>query len=58
MQALALRWLIDASRKEKIKCQIKYLMRSLMPIRTEVQQSKKEDTQNGRVNKAFAHFRW
>ena len=59
-QALALRWLIDASRKKKIKiCQIKFLTRFMMLIKIGVQQLKKEDTHKmAESNKAFAHFRW
>jgi small subunit ribosomal protein S7 len=41
-QALALRWLVDASRKRKDKkCQIKYLMKYMMLIKTEDQQLRK-----------------
>ena len=42
-QALALRWLVDAHEKEKIKiCLTKFLMKFMMHIKTEVQQSRKK----------------
>ena len=60
-QALALRWLIDATRKRKNKTMSeKFLMKFMMLLKIKVQQLKKrEDTHKmAESNKAFAHFRW
>ena len=60
-QALALRWLIDASRKRKNKTMSDKLFKELMDAYQKRGSAikKKEDTHKmAESNKAFAHFRW
>ena len=60
-QALALRWLIDASRKRKDKTMSDKLFNEIFDAYNNRGSSikKKEDTHKmAESNKAFAHFRW
>ena len=60
-QALALRWLLDASRKRKNKTMAEKLSFELLDASQKKGSAikKKEDTQKmAESNKAFAHFRW
>ena len=60
-QALALRWLIDASRKRKNKTMSDKLINELMDASQKKGSAikKREDTHKmAESNKAFAHFRW
>ena len=60
-QALALRWLIDASRKRKNKTMSDKLLNELMDASQNKGSAikKREDTHKmAESNKAFAHFRW
>ena len=60
-QALALRWLLDASRKRKNKTMAEKLFYELMDASQNKGSAvkKKEDTHKmAESNKAFAHFRW
>ena len=60
-QALALRWLIDASRKRKDKKMSDKLLNELMDASQNKGSAikKREDTHKmAESNKAFAHFRW
>ena len=60
-QALALRWLLDASRKRKNKTMAEKLSFELLDAsqRKGSAIKKKEDTHKmAESNKAFAHFRW
>ena len=60
-QALALRWLIDASRKRKDKNMSDKLINELMDAYQKKGSAikKREDTHKmAESNKAFAHFRW
>mgnify|MGYP001489985987 CR=1 FL=1 len=60
-QALALRWLIDASRKRKNKSMSEKLFYEIMDASQNKGSAvkKKEDTHKmAESNKAFAHFRW
>ena len=60
-QALALRWLLDASRKRKNKTMAEKLSFELLDAsqRKGSAMKKKEDTHKmAESNKAFAHFRW
>ena len=60
-QALALRWLIDASRKRKDKTMSDKLFNEIFDAYNKRGSSikKKEDTHKmAESNKAFAHFRW
>jgi len=60
-QALALRWLLDASRKRKNKSMSEKLYYEIMDAsqRKGSAVKKKEDTHKmAESNKAFAHFRW
>ena len=60
-QALALRWLIDASRKRKDKTMSDKLFNEIFDAYNNKGASikKKEDTHKmAESNKAFAHFRW
>ena len=60
-QALALRWLIDASRKRKDKTMSDKLFNEIFDAYNNKGSSikKKEDTHKmAESNKAFAHFRW
>ena len=60
-QALALRWLIDASRKRKDKSMSDKLFNEIFDAYNNKGTSikKKEDTHKmAESNKAFAHYRW
>ena len=60
-QTLALRWLIDATRKRKNKSMSEKLFNELMDAyqRKGSAIKKREDTHKmAESNKAFAHFRW
>ena len=60
-QALALRWLLDASRKRKNKSMSEKLYYEIMDASQNkgLAVKKKEDTHKmAESNKAFAHFRW
>ena len=60
-QALALRWLLDASRKRKNKTMSEKLFSEIMDAsqRKGSAIKKREDTHKmAESNKAFAHFRW
>tara|TARA_Y100000590_G_scaffold64371_1_gene69170 strand:+ start:4535 stop:5002 length:468 start_codon:yes stop_codon:yes gene_type:complete len=60
-QALALRWLLDASRKRKNKSMSEKLYYEIMDASQKKGSAvkKKEDTHKmAESNKAFAHFRW
>ena len=60
-QALALRWLLDASRKRKNKSMAEKLFFEIMDASQNKGSAvkKKEDTHKmAESNKAFAHFRW
>ena len=60
-QALALRWLIDASRKRKDKKMSQRILNEIMDAYQNKGSAikKKEDTHKmAESNKAFAHFRW
>ncbi len=60
-QALALRWLLDASRKRKNKTMAEKLFYELLDASQNKGSAvkKKEDTHRmAESNKAFAHFRW
>ena len=60
-QALALRWLLDASRKRKNKTMAEKLSFELLDASQNKGSAikKKEDTHKmAESNKAFAHFRW
>ena len=60
-QALALRWLMDATRKRKNKTMAEKLYSELMDAFQNKGSAikKKEDTHKmAESNKAFAHFRW
>ena len=60
-QTLALRWLLDATRKRKNKTMSDKLMNELMDAYQNKGSAikKKEDTHKmAESNKAFAHFRW
>jgi|TARA_B100002052_G_C15643808_1_gene489663 small subunit ribosomal protein S7 len=60
-QALALRWLLDASRKRKNKSMAEKLFYEIMDASQNkgLAVKKKEDTHKmAESNKAFAHFRW
>ena len=60
-QALALRWLLDASRKRKNKTMAEKLFFELMDASQKRGSAvkKREDTHRmAESNKAFAHFRW
>ena len=60
-QALALRWLLDASRKRKNKTMSEKLFFELMDASQNKGSAvkKREDTHRmAESNKAFAHFRW
>ena len=60
-QTLALRWLLDATRKRKNKTMSDKLFNELMDAsqRKGSAMKKKEDTHRmAESNKAFAHFRW
>jgi len=60
-QALALRWLLDASRKRKNKTMAEKLSFELLDAsqRKGSAMKKKEDTHKmAESNKAFAHYRW
>ena len=60
-QALALRWILDASRKRKNKTMAEKLSFELLDAsqRKGSAIKKKEDTHKmAESNKAFAHFRW
>ena len=60
-QALALRWLIDASRKRKDKTMSDKLFNEIFDAYNKKGSSikKKEDTHKmAESNKAFAHYRW
>ena len=60
-QALALRWILDASRKRKNKTMAEKLSFELLDAYQKKGSAikKKEDTHKmAESNKAFAHFRW
>ena len=60
-QALALRWLMDATRKRKNKTMAEKLYAELMDASQNKGSAikKREDTHKmAEANKAFAHFRW
>ena len=60
-QALALRWILDASRKRKNKTMAEKLFYELMDASQNKGSAvkKREDTHKmAESNKAFAHFRW
>ena len=60
-QTLALRWLLDASRKRKNKTMAEKLFNELMDAyqRKGAAMKKREDTHRmAESNKAFAHYRW
>jgi small subunit ribosomal protein S7 len=60
-QSLAIRWMIDASRKRNERTMIERLSNELMDAATEKGSAfkKKEDTYRmAEANKAFAHYRW
>ena len=60
-QALALRWLLDASRKRKNKTKAEKLFYEIMDASQNKGSAvkKREDTHKmAESNKAFAHFRW
>jgi len=60
-QALALRWILDASRKRKNKTMAEKLFFELMDASQKKGSAvkKREDTHKmAESNKAFAHFRW
>ena len=60
-QALALRWLLDASRKRKNKTMAEKLFYEIMEASQNKGSAvkKREDTHKmAESNKAFAHFRW
>jgi len=59
-QALAIRWLVDASRKRKDKHMSDKIFNELYDAyEKKVLQLKKEDVHKmAEANKAFAHFRW
>ena len=60
-QALALRWIVDFSRKRKNKSMADRLFNELMDASQRKGSSikKREDTHKmAESNKAFAHFRW
>ena len=60
-QALALRWILDASRKRKNKTMAEKLFYELMDASQNKGSAvkKREDThKKAESNKAFAHFRW
>jgi small subunit ribosomal protein S7 len=60
-QTLALRWLLDASRKRKNKTMSEKLFNELMDAyqRKGAAMKKREDTHRmAESNKAFAHYRW
>ena len=60
-QTLALRWLLDASRKRKNKTMAEKLFNELMDAyqRKGAAMKKREDTHKmAESNKAFAHYRW
>ena len=60
-QALALRWIIDASRKRKNKSMSEKLFYEIMDASQKkgTAMKKREDTHKmAESNKAFAHFRW
>jgi small subunit ribosomal protein S7 len=60
-QALAIRWLIDASRKRTDKSMQEKLVKELMDAAANKGAAikKREDTHKmAEANKAFAHFRW
>ena len=60
-QTLALRWILDASRKRKNKTMSEKLFYELMDAsqRKGSAIKKREDTHKmAESNKAFAHFRW
>jgi small subunit ribosomal protein S7 len=60
-QALAIRWLIDASRKRSDKSMKEKLVKELLDAASNkgLAVKKREDTHKmAEANKAFAHFRW
>jgi len=60
-QALAIRWLIDASRKRTDKSMQEKLLKELLDAASNKGSAikKREDTHKmAEANKAFAHFRW
>ncbi len=60
-QSLAIRWIIDASRKRNERTMMERLSNELMDAATEKGSAfkKKEDTYRmAEANKAFAHYRW
>ena len=59
-QALALRWILEATRKRKNKTMSEKLYFEILDASQNkgLQLKERGYTQNGRVNKAFAHFRW
>ena len=60
-QALALRWLVDASRKRSGKSMAEKLANEIIDASNETGAAfkKKEDTHKmAEANKAFAHYRW
>jgi small subunit ribosomal protein S7 len=60
-QTLAIRWLIDASRKRNERTMVERVSNELMDAATEKGAAfkKKEDTYRmAEANKAFAHYRW
>ena len=60
-QTLAIRWLIDASRKRNERTMVERVSNELMEAATDKGSAfkKKEDTYRmAEANKAFAHYRW
>ncbi len=60
-QTLAIRWLIDASRKRNERTMVERVSNELMDAATDKGSAfkKKEDTYRmAEANKAFAHYRW
>ncbi|MEY3002004.1 MAG: hypothetical protein RLZZ428_379 [Pseudomonadota bacterium] len=60
-QSLAIRWIVDASRKRNERTMMERLSNELMDAATEKGSAfkKKEDTYRmAEANKAFAHYRW
>jgi small subunit ribosomal protein S7 len=60
-QSLAIRWIVDASRKRNERTMVEKLSNELMDAATDKGSAfkKKEDTYKmAEANKAFAHYRW
>ena len=60
-QALAIRWIVDASRKRNEKSMVERLAQELADAHDNkgISVKKKEDTHKmAEANRAFAHYRW